>query len=88
MTRSSHKLWSLVACVFVLALVAGTAGAADKTKVDEQTSRIEQGAKHIGQGEVGAGFKEMFSGVGHTAVEGTKFSGRTVGEFFKRIFSG
>jgi hypothetical protein len=87
MTRSSHKVWIPVACVFVVSLVATGAGAADKEKVDEQTRRVEQGAKQIGQGEVGAGFKEMFSGVGHTVFEGAKFSGKTVGEFFKRAFS-
>ena len=87
MTRGSHKIWMLAACVFALSLVAGAAGAADKAKVDEQTRRVEQGAKQIGQGEVGSGLKEMFSGVGHTVFEGAKFSGKTVGEFFKRAFS-
>ena len=84
MTRSSHKVWISIACVFALSMVAG---AADKTKVDQETKRVEQGAKQIGQGEVGSGFKEMFSGVGHTVVEGAKFSGRTMGEFFKKAFS-
>ena len=87
MTRSSHKVWISIACVFALSMVAGAAGAADKTKVDQETKRVEQGAKQIGQGEVGPGFKEMFSGVGHTIVEGAKFSGRTMGEFFKKAFS-
>lgn len=87
MTRGSHKVWMFVACVFAVTLVAGAAGAADKEKVDEQTRRVEQGAKQIGQGEVGAGFKEMFSGVGHTVYEGARFSGKSVGEFFKRAFS-
>ena len=87
MTRSSHKVWISIACVFALSTVAGAAGAADKTKVDQETKRVEQGAKQIGQGEVGSGFKEMFSGVGHTVVEGAKFSGRTMGEFFKKAFS-
>jgi hypothetical protein len=68
-------------------MIAGAAVAADKEKVDEQTRRVEQGAKQIGQGEVGSGLKEMFSGVGHTVFEGAKFSGKTVGEFFKRAFS-
>ena len=87
MTRSSHKTWMFVACVFAVSLVAGAAGAADKAKVEEQTRRVERGAKQIGQGEVGAGLKEMFSGVGHTVAEGAKFSGKTMGEFFKKAFS-
>lgn len=87
MTRSSHKVWLFVVCVFAVSLAAGAAGAADKAKVDEQTRRVEQGAKQIGQGEVGAGFKEMFSGVGHTVAEGAKFSGKTMEEFFKKAFS-
>jgi len=87
MTRSSHKVWVFVACVVAVSLAAGAAGAADKAKVDEQTRRVEQGAKQIGQGEVGAGFKEMFSGVGHTVAEGAKFSGKTMEEFFKKAFS-
>jgi len=56
--------------------------------VDRATKQVEQGAKQIGQGKVGPGFKEMFTGIGHTIVEGAKFSGNTVGEFFKRTFGG
>jgi hypothetical protein len=26
----------------------------------------------------------MFAGIGHTIVEGAKFSGSTIGEFFKK----
>ena len=87
MTRSSHKVWLFVACVVAVSLAAGAARAADKAKVDEQTRRVEQGAKQIGQGEVGEGLKEMFSGVGHTVAEGAKFSGKTMEEFFKKAFS-
>jgi len=69
-----------------VALFCGTGGAADKTKVDRATKQVEQGAKQIGRGNVGPGFKEMFTGVGHTIVEGAKFSGNTMGEFFKKTF--
>jgi hypothetical protein len=62
------------------------AGAADKTKVDQATRQVDQGSKQIGQGKVGPGFKEMFTGIGHTIVEGAKFSGNTMGEFFKKTF--
>jgi hypothetical protein len=58
------------------------ASAADKTKVDGATKQVEKGAKQIGQGQVGPGFKEMFTGVGHTVVEGAKFSGENVKELF------
>jgi len=71
----------------VVALSCGTGGAAEKTKVDQATKQVEQGARQIGQGKVGPGFKEMFTGIGHTIVEGAKFSGNTMGEFFKKTFS-
>jgi hypothetical protein len=88
MTQGFRR-WSIVpACVVIVALSFGAAGAADKTKVDEATRRVEQGAKQIGQGDIGSGFKEMFTGVGYTIVEGAKFSGNTIGEFFKRTFGG
>jgi len=75
------------ACLVVTALSGGTVCAADKTKVDQATKQVDQGAKQIGQGKVGPGFKEMFTGIGHTIVEGAKFSGNTMGEFFKKTFS-
>ncbi|PYM95862.1 MAG: hypothetical protein DME04_03560 [Candidatus Rokuibacteriota bacterium] len=74
------------ACLVIVALSCGAAGAADQTKVNQATKRVELGAKQIGQGEVGPGFKEMFTGIGHTIVEGAKFSGDTIGEFFKKTF--
>jgi hypothetical protein len=77
--------WLGLAPVFLAAvtLSSGTTDAADKTKVDQATKRVEQGAKQIGQGQVGPGFKEMFTGIGHTVVEGAKFSGENIKEFFK-----
>ena len=87
MIRSSRRLWIPIACLVVLALSSGAASAANKTKVDQATRRVEQGAKQIGQGKVGPGFKEMFTGIGHTIVEGAKFSGNTMGEFFRKTFS-
>jgi hypothetical protein len=58
------------------------AGAADKTKVDQATNQVERGAKQIGQGNVGSGVKETAKGIGNTVVEGAKFSGETIKEFF------
>jgi hypothetical protein len=71
----------------VAALSGGVAGAADKTKVDQATDRVERGAKQIGQGELGSGFKEFFIGIGYTIFEGAKFTGETIGEFFKKALS-
>jgi hypothetical protein len=84
MTRTLR--WLSVALVLVLigGLACGTAAAADKTKVDQATRRVEQGARQIGQGDLGPGFKEMFIGIGHTIVEGAKFTGNTIGEFFSK----
>ncbi len=82
MTRTLRWLWIAPGFLAALALSCGTAAAADKTKVDQATKRVERGAKQIGQGQVGPGFKEMFTGVGHTVVEGAKFSGENIKEFF------
>ena len=87
MTWRSRWLWVPPACLAVMALSCGAAAAADKTKVDRATKQVEQGAKQIGQGKVVPGFKEMFTGIGHTIVEGAKFSGNTMGEFFRKTFS-
>jgi hypothetical protein len=77
--------WIAPALLLVVGLV-GAGEAADRSKVDRATSRVEQGAKQIGRGELGPGFKEFFVGIGHTIVEGAVFSGRTIGEFFSRAF--
>jgi len=81
-TRTRLSVWMAPGFLAALALSCGTAEAADKTKVDQATKRVERGAKQIGQGQVGPGFKEMFTGIGHTVVEGAKFSGENVKEFF------
>jgi hypothetical protein len=86
MARRLRGLWIIPAFLMVVGLFAGVAGAADKTKVDRATGRVEQGAKQIGQGELGPGFKEFFVGIGFTIVEGAKFTGETIGEFFKKAF--
>ena len=82
MTRRNRWFWITPAFFAVVALSCRAADAADKTKVDAATKRVEKGAKQIGQGEVGLGFREMFAGIGHTVVEGAKFSGQNVKEFF------
>ncbi|MGH7366562.1 MAG: hypothetical protein ACREK9_09150 [Candidatus Rokuibacteriota bacterium] len=82
MTRRLRWLGVAPAVLVAVALAGGAAGAADKTKVDQATKRVEEGAKQIGQGEVGPGFKEFFAGIGHTIVEGAKFSGENIKEFF------
>jgi len=82
MTRTRLWTWMATGFLAAVALSCGTAAAADKTKVDQATKRVERGAKQIGQGQVGPGFKEMFAGIGHTVVEGAKFSGENVKEFF------
>jgi len=86
MTWRHRWFWIVPAFLAVMALSCGAAGAADKSadksKVDGATNRVKQGAKQIGQGQVGPGFKELFTGVGHTVVEGAKFSGENIKEFF------
>jgi len=82
MTRRLRWVPMVPVFLAALALSCGTAGAANKTKVDQATRQVERGAKRIGRGEVGPGFREMFTGIGHTIVEGAKFSGENIREFF------
>ena len=86
MTQRLRWVFVISGLIAAGALGSGTAGAADKTKVDQATQRVQQGAKQIGQGELGPGFKEFFIGIGYTIVEGAKFTGATIGEFFKKAF--
>ena len=82
MTQRLRGLVVTPGFIMVVALTCGAAGAADKTKVDQATQRVQQGAKEIGQGNVGTGVKETAKGIGNTVVEGAKFSGQTIKEFF------
>ena len=84
MTRRLGWLGVAPAFLMVVGLGAGTAVAADKTKVDEATKQVQQGAKQIGQSAAGSGFKDLFKGIGNTIVEGAKFSGNTIAEAFKK----
>jgi hypothetical protein len=72
-----------VAVLTAFAVAAGSAGAADKTKVDQATRQVEGGAKQIGNGKVGPGFKDLFVGIGLTIYEGAKYSGLTIKEIFE-----
>jgi len=79
-------LWVAPAFLAVAVLGWGVAGAADKTKVDQATKQVEQGAKQIGSGSVGPGVKQTAKGIGNTVVEGAKFSGENIKEFFRKTF--
>ena len=83
MTRKLRWVWVVPGLLAALTLSCGTAGAADTSKVDQATKRVERGAKQIGRGQIGPGFKEMFTGIGHTIVEGAKFSGENIKEFLR-----
>lgn len=82
MTNTRHWLVLTPGFLVAVALSCGVAGAADKGKVDVATQRVQLGAKEIGQGNVGTGVKETAKGIGNTVVEGAKFSGQTIKEFF------
>jgi hypothetical protein len=87
--RKLRRSWLTLGVLIFVALSCGTAGragAADKTKVVAATKQVEQGAKQIGRGRVGAGVTQTAKGIGHTVVEGAKFSGENIKEFFQRAF--
>lgn len=84
--RQMRALWVAPAFLAAAVLGCGAASAADKTKVDQATKQVEQGAKQIGDGTVGPGVKQTAKGIGNTVVEGAKYSGENIKEFFKKAF--
>jgi hypothetical protein len=77
----------LLISILTAAVLAGSAlpaRAADDSKVKAATEQVQTGAKKIGDGEVGSGTKQTAKGIGNTIVEGAKFSGQTIGEFFSK----
>jgi hypothetical protein len=86
MIRRFRWLATVSACTLIVALSLGPAVAADKAGLDEATSQVKEGARSIGYGEFGPGFADLFTGIGRTIVEGTIYSGKTIGEFFKKTF--
>jgi len=62
--------------VLATSIVTATpALAADESKVNAATRRVETGTKMIGRGEIGKGVEETAKGIGYTVVEGAKFTG-------------
>jgi hypothetical protein len=82
MARRFRWLCVMSAGAMVVMLSLGHAGAADKTKVDEATQQVAEGARSLGYGEFGSGFADLIIGIGRTLVEGTVYTGKTIGEFF------
>jgi hypothetical protein len=88
MARRLRWLGTASACALIVALSIGSAAAADKTKLNEATSQVAEGARSIGYGELGSGTSDLVVGVGRTIVEGTVYTGKAIGEFFTKAFGG
>lgn len=71
--RSRIIGWLAIVCV--VALGAAPAWAADDSKVNAATERVEKGAKDIGKG-----VEETAKGIGNTAAEGAKYTGEKLKE--------
>ena len=69
--------------VMLVSVWVGDSSAADDSKVKAATRQVEQGAKAIGDGKVGAGVEETAKGLGNTVVEGGKYAGEKVKESAK-----
>ena len=88
MARRFRWLGTASACALIVALSIGSAAAADNTKVNDATNQVAEGARSIGYGEFGSGVSDLVVGVGRTIVEGTVYTGKTIGEFLKKTFGG
>lgn len=88
MIRRSRWLTAVSACTLIVALSLGPAAAADKARLNEATSQVKEGARSIGYGEFRPGFADLFTGIGRTIVEGTVYTGKTIGEFVKKTLGG
>ena len=79
----------LLVAILTAAVLAGStlpARAADDTKVKSATEQVQTGARRIGDGEIGSGTKQTAKGIGTTIVEGAKYSGHVIKDFFSRVF--
>ena len=75
------RLALVIVFVFPFSLLAsGFAVAADDSKVKSATNQVESGAKKVSDGKVVDGVQETAKGIGHTVVEGAKYSGEKVQE--------
>jgi len=74
---------SAVVCTALLGALVVTAtpaAAADASKVKAATKQVDEGAHKIGTGKIGPGIEETAKGIGHTIVEGSKFTGEKLKE--------
>jgi hypothetical protein len=72
-------VWAIaVLAAALMFFEAALTSAADDTKVNAATSRVESGARTIG-----GGVSETAKGIGQTVVEGAKYSGERIQESAK-----
>jgi hypothetical protein len=69
------KIVTIVLAALLIAAPVATSYGADDSKVKSATTRVESGAKKIGDGQVGEGVKETAKGIGDTVVEGARYTG-------------
>src|SRR5262249_44145915 len=75
--------------ILTVAVLAGSvlpARAAGAKKGKAATPRGQLGGRPVGDGKLGPGFEQTFKGVGNTIVEGAKYSGHTIKDFFSKAF--
>lgn len=72
---SAKLLAAALALAALLGWMTAQAMAADESKVKAASREVETGAKKIGDGKVGDGVEQTARGIGHTVVEGAKFTG-------------
>src|SRR5262249_23457386 len=78
--KQGDQVMGVFWCVTLVALgalraTATPARSADESQVNAATQRVVAGAKMIGHGDVAKGVDETARGMGHTVVEGFKFTG-------------
>jgi len=78
MPRSVVVVAALLGALGVAA--ATPVAAADASKVKAATRQVDEGAHKIGAGKIGPGIEETAKGIGHTIVEGSKFTGEKLKE--------
>jgi hypothetical protein len=78
--RNKKLLAIAIALAALIAWMAAQVMAAADAKVRSATREVQAGAQKIGDGKVGDGVEQTAKGVGHTVVEGAKFTGEKLKE--------